>query len=247
MKYLKTFNESIRDLMTPKSEEEIKKSLKKLSTNEKLMKASRIGILWVVKEAIEEGANIETKDNNGCTPLHHASCNGHKDIVKLLLKTGANVKSINNYDQIPLDYAEYYDHNDVIELLTQYMNKTNESIKDFNPEEIKNKEINHFERELAYRKKMRSEDDNDYDFDELINIITDEIDTLKNHYITVSKKKDENYLEYESEEVGRVKIFNPKDEAEYGYFEVNGKMHSVDADEIRNFYHYLNQEMKKLN
>jgi hypothetical protein len=39
MKYLKRYNESIRDLMTPKSEDEILKSLKKLSNSELLEKS----------------------------------------------------------------------------------------------------------------------------------------------------------------------------------------------------------------
>jgi hypothetical protein len=129
----------------------------------------------------------------------------------------------------------------------KYLKTFNESIQDFNIEEIKNKEVEHFERELSYRKKMRSEDNNDYNFDELRDIITDEIGDLKNYHITASKSNEEIYIEYESEEVGRVKIFNPKDESEKGFYSVNGKMNHTDADEIRNFYHYLNQEMKKLN
>jgi len=126
----------------------------------------------------------------------------------------------------------------------KYLKTFNESIQDFNIEEIKNKEAEHFERELSYRKKMRSEDDNDYDFNELRDVITDEIDNLKNYYITASKSNEEIYIEYGSEDVGRVKIFNPKDDSDKGYFEVNGKIHKIDADEIRIFYHYLNQLIK---
>jgi hypothetical protein len=39
MKYLKTYNESLRDLMTPKSEEEILKSLKNLTNSDLLQKS----------------------------------------------------------------------------------------------------------------------------------------------------------------------------------------------------------------
>jgi hypothetical protein len=39
MKYLKTYNESLRDLMVPKSEKEILKSLKKLSNTQLLVKS----------------------------------------------------------------------------------------------------------------------------------------------------------------------------------------------------------------
>ena len=43
----------------------------------------------VVKLLLEEGAELETKSNNGWTPLFYAAENGHKAVVKLLLEKGA--------------------------------------------------------------------------------------------------------------------------------------------------------------
>ena len=37
-----------------------------------------------LKILLENGANIDEKDNRGRTPFHYASWNGHLEIVKLL-------------------------------------------------------------------------------------------------------------------------------------------------------------------
>jgi ankyrin repeat protein len=43
----------------------------------------------VVKLLLEEGAELETKDNYGQTPLSLAAGNGYEAVVKLLLEKGA--------------------------------------------------------------------------------------------------------------------------------------------------------------
>ena len=43
----------------------------------------------VVKVLLERGAELETKDDNGWTPLSRAAENGHEAVVKLLLEKGA--------------------------------------------------------------------------------------------------------------------------------------------------------------
>ena len=57
MKYLKLYNESIKDLLKPKSEEEIKNSMldSKLSDQQKFLKACEYGFEWLVKDMIEKG------------------------------------------------------------------------------------------------------------------------------------------------------------------------------------------------
>jgi hypothetical protein len=53
MKYLKSYNESLRDLMTPKSEDEILKSLKGLDNSEILRKSIKYEFLKGVKIALQ--------------------------------------------------------------------------------------------------------------------------------------------------------------------------------------------------
>ena len=55
---IKLSNESVRDMMTPRSEEEVIRALKKLSPNDKLRKSCELGIVDGVKDAIEKGAKV---------------------------------------------------------------------------------------------------------------------------------------------------------------------------------------------
>jgi ankyrin repeat protein len=43
----------------------------------------------VVKLLLEKGAELETEDRHGWTPLSYAARNGHEAVVKLLLEKGA--------------------------------------------------------------------------------------------------------------------------------------------------------------
>lgn len=66
MGYEKRVNESVRDLMTPKSKEDIVKALG-LSLEEQLIRGLEKGEYWLVKQAIENGADIRYRDD---TPLY---------------------------------------------------------------------------------------------------------------------------------------------------------------------------------
>ena len=46
----------------------------------------------VVKLLLEKGAELETKDDNGRTPLSWAAENGHEAVVKLLLEQGRRAR-----------------------------------------------------------------------------------------------------------------------------------------------------------
>ena len=87
MKYLISYNESVRDLMKPKSEEEIVKALGKMTPEEKLEKGSRHNILSLVKQGIKEGANIEWGNH-----LSYALIHGNLEMVKLLVDNGVDLQ-----------------------------------------------------------------------------------------------------------------------------------------------------------
>jgi ankyrin repeat protein len=46
----------------------------------------------VVELLLEKGADVESKDRLGRTPLLCAAINGHEAVVKLLLEKGANLE-----------------------------------------------------------------------------------------------------------------------------------------------------------
>ena len=60
----------------------------------------------VVKLLLEKGAELETKYNNGRTPLSWAARNGHEAVVKLLLEKGAELETKDDrYGRTPLSWA----------------------------------------------------------------------------------------------------------------------------------------------
>jgi len=85
--------------------------------------AGAIGDIEAVKQHIAAGMDMDTKDENGLTPLHYAVANGHKGVVDLLLvRAGVNVKSVNNLT--PLDLAVSKRHKEIIDLLRKHGGKT---------------------------------------------------------------------------------------------------------------------------
>lgn len=57
--------------------------------------ASRFGDLETVRALLEDGADVETRDEQGNTPLHLASRAEHHMIVQFLLDSGADVEAQN--------------------------------------------------------------------------------------------------------------------------------------------------------
>ncbi len=53
----------------------------------------RKGMRPVVKLLLEKGADFESKDKNGKTPLSWAAQYGHAAIIKLLIEKGANFET----------------------------------------------------------------------------------------------------------------------------------------------------------
>jgi len=126
MKNLKSYNESIKDFLKPKSEEQIKNSLLDLTPLEKLYKGCVNNILWLVKQSLDEGADpsenynffirysiqfgyldivkellkdkrVDPSDYNNYA-IRHSSENGYLDIVKELLKDErVDPSDYNNY------------------------------------------------------------------------------------------------------------------------------------------------------
>ena len=98
LKYLITQNISIDDLFL--------KSIDKNNTE-------------LLNIFINEGANIETTNNNGCTPLLVAVKNNYIELVNLLLEKGANIEATNNYGYTPLAVAVENNNSELVDLLIE--------------------------------------------------------------------------------------------------------------------------------
>ncbi|KAL7956687.1 ankyrin repeat-containing domain protein [Trichoderma compactum] len=73
----------------------------------------------MVKLLLDQGANIEAKDDDGDTPLISAIRigNGNAGVVKLLLDRGADVEVEDEYGNTPLQFAKRQGYEDVVKLL----------------------------------------------------------------------------------------------------------------------------------
>lgn len=76
--------------------------IKQIKLDQDLLKAS-FGNLSAVKTLIAEGANANTTDLDGRSPMHYASIEGQLDIVKYLVELNVQIDKRNNKQQTPLD------------------------------------------------------------------------------------------------------------------------------------------------
>lgn len=58
-----------------------------------------------MSELLIRGAHIDTRDEQGNTPLHLAARMGNPELTKELLEWGADVSTVNGDGQLPLDLA----------------------------------------------------------------------------------------------------------------------------------------------
>ena len=71
------------------------------------------------KALLNYGANINKKDSNGNTALHHAAISGHRNIVTLLLGRKADPCIRNKQGRTPYDLAIQKKHTQIADLLTE--------------------------------------------------------------------------------------------------------------------------------
>ncbi|RTZ69395.1 MAG: hypothetical protein DSZ35_02665 [Verrucomicrobia bacterium] len=64
----------------------------------------RRGNIEAVKQAIADGADVNTMGDEGETPLHQAALGGHKKVAELLIAKGADLNA-KSYGETPLDLA----------------------------------------------------------------------------------------------------------------------------------------------
>jgi ankyrin repeat protein len=64
------------------------------------------GWLPAVKFLVEElGADVNARDHNGYTPLHHAASRGDNELIRFLVSKGADVKAVSRSGQTTVDLA----------------------------------------------------------------------------------------------------------------------------------------------
>ena len=85
--------------------------------DEILLKSCETGDLKRVEELIYRGADINTTDDKGCTPLMKACKYNNLEVVKYLIDNGANIHMKCDNGWTPLICAQAYDNLEIVEYL----------------------------------------------------------------------------------------------------------------------------------
>ncbi|GKU05909.1 unnamed protein product [Fusarium langsethiae] len=84
-----------------------------------LHEAAKHGLVDVVKQLLKNGADLTSRDDDGCAPINLAAGKGHEAVARLLLKKGANFEAKNNDGNTPLSFAALKGHEAVARLLLE--------------------------------------------------------------------------------------------------------------------------------
>ncbi|CAN6451172.1 unnamed protein product [Victoria cruziana] len=79
--------------------------------------AGQDGNVHGVKQYMAQGASVDSRDQNGWTPLHRAAFKGRIDVVQFLIDQGAQLDLLDDSGYTPLDCATEAGHTNVTELL----------------------------------------------------------------------------------------------------------------------------------
>ena len=91
-----------------------------------IIEAAFRGNFKAIKQHLANGADVNTKDGGGLTPLHWAALRGHKEVVELLINNDADMNA-KSYDYTPLNWAKR--HPETADLLRKHGGKTGEELK----------------------------------------------------------------------------------------------------------------------
>lgn len=126
MKYLQSYNESIRDFLKPKSEEEIVNSTENLTPYQKFYKGCLFGYLPLVKQGVESGIDPSIEGNIG---IKLSSEKGYIDVVKYLLTFKKVDPTVSNYE--PIVKSAKNNHGETLEILLN-TSKVDYDISEYN-------------------------------------------------------------------------------------------------------------------
>jgi TIR domain/Ankyrin repeats (3 copies)/Ankyrin repeats (many copies)/Ankyrin repeat len=90
-----------------------------INVNNELLSAASSGDTAAAARLLGQGAGVDTKNNQGDTPLMLATKSGKIDTVKLLIEKGANLEAKNNVGETALIAACTAGHADIAQLLVE--------------------------------------------------------------------------------------------------------------------------------
>jgi len=84
-----------------------------------LLKYSKDGDFAKIQEAVEQGADVNTKTKIEVTPLMFACLHGNIDIVRYLIEQGADIQAKDNNDRTALMFVCETGHLDIVKYLVE--------------------------------------------------------------------------------------------------------------------------------
>ena len=85
-----------------------------------LLEAAAKGNIEEVERLIGAGADLDSRDRNGRTPLMEATQKGHLDVVKLLVDKGAQINARGTSGETALSLARQRGPKELRDLLREY-------------------------------------------------------------------------------------------------------------------------------
>jgi ankyrin repeat protein len=89
-------------------------------TAQDLLNASLQGQMKIVRQATDQGIDVNAANKMGNTPLMLAAYNGHDEVARFLLEQGARIGARNAEGRTPLMFAATGPFPDTVELLLQW-------------------------------------------------------------------------------------------------------------------------------
>ena len=81
-----------------------------------------------IKEFVKSGANIDSQDEYGATPLHYSLQAGHTEISKFLVISEASVNIMDKDGLTHLDWAHWMNQTEMANLIRKYGGKKAEQL-----------------------------------------------------------------------------------------------------------------------
>jgi len=84
-----------------------------------LIRATQNGDVNEIRNLLDMGHDIDTRDSDDCTSLHWAADKGNVEIIRLLIERGASLSAQDADGMTPLEYAELADQEQAKQLIKQ--------------------------------------------------------------------------------------------------------------------------------
>lgn len=95
--------------------------------NRPLKVAAVRGDVRAIDLLVRAGAEINARNEDGYTALHHAVSQRHLPAVQRLVELGASVDAVTDDGSTPLQKAEIHKYDEIVAFLSRQLNKTDDT------------------------------------------------------------------------------------------------------------------------